>query len=410
MGITSQYTKDEKRILFFVALVWGADMLYYLKAVVMRLPIINLLSNFFIPSVVIISLLVTFSSLSKRIKVADFVFYFVCIAIYLLNFVFYPANFEWLTFFLPSVFFQVLPYFFIGLLITSQKHIKVIETVSIAYVVFSLIYLYFTMASRTFEGEEMGAAYSLLPHLLIVLVACFRRFKWYYLVVFILGLLRLMGTGNRGTLLCLALFLILYLLFCVKSKYKFWLVGLLALMVVYIGYRQELFFGSLGEFMGGQGFNTRVFDMTLNNEFYDSNGRDDLASFFMSKINMGGFFGYGIFGDRTLLHDEHGYPHNLLLELWVDFGMLVGSILFLVVLWLVYKAFRSCNTKESMSFLLVFVIVGFFSLFLSNTYLSNPMFFLMIGYCIRTIRDQKATNKYNNIPSISAHENLVSKY
>ena len=405
MGIASKYTKDDKRILFFVALIWGADMLYYLKAVVMRLPFINLLSNLFIPSVIIISLLVTFGSLSKHFKTTDYLFYFGCWGIYVLNFVLFPANFEWLAYFMPSVFFQILPYFFIGLLIDSSKQIKIIENVSLAYVVFSLVYLYFTMATRNFEGEEMGAAYSLLPHLLMLLVACFRRFKWYILVVFILGLLRLMGTGNRGTLICLAIFIILYLLFCVESKYRFWLAGLLTAIVVFIGFRQDLFFDAVGGFLGGFGFNTRVFDMAMNNEFYDANGRDGLASYFMDKIGKGGVFGYGLLGDRTLMSNEHGYPHNLLLEFWVDFGWLLGSVIFLVVLWLIIKAFKSCKTKEAMSLLILFVSVGFVSLFLSNSYLSNPFFFLLIGYCVRVFRDSKSSNL-----SIPVYENTISKH
>ena len=92
MSLTAQLTKDDKKVLYIVALVWGVDMLYYLKAVVMRLPVINLLSDIFVPSVVVISLMVTFSSLCKRFRGSDYIFYVACIVVYLLTYVLFPAN------------------------------------------------------------------------------------------------------------------------------------------------------------------------------------------------------------------------------------------------------------------------------------------------------------------------------
>ena len=389
MGSTVQYTRDDKRILFFVALVWGADMLYYLKAVVMRLPVINTMADYFVPVVIIISLLITLGSLTKRLKLSDYFFYLGCVVLYLLTFVLFPANDKWLEMFLPMVFFQTLPYFFIGLLIEPQKQLKVIEYVSMVSIVLSLIYLYSTFSTREVEGEEMGVAYSLLPHLLIVLNSCFRNFKWYSLLIFILGFLRLLGTGNRGTLVCLAFYVIVFLLFCSHAKYKWVVVSLLSALTVFVLFKHEVIFGLLSDFLGGLGFNTRVFDMALNDEFVNANGRDTLSIFFTDKIGTGSIFGYGIMGDRTLLNMENGYPHNLALEFLIDFGVPLGGSLLMALVSILLFAFKYSKTPEAKSMLVVFVTVGFVSLFISDSYLANPMFFLLIGYAVQIIRNNR---------------------
>lgn len=389
MGSRLQYSKDDKRILYFVALVWGVDILYYLKAIVMRLPVVNQLADYFVSAVVIISLLFTFSSLSKKYKMVDFVFYAVCIIAYLATYLIFPDNATYLDQFLPMVFFQTLPYFFVGLLVEPPKQVKVIEYVSMTSIVLSLVYLTVTFAARDVEGEEMGVAYSLLPHLLVLLYAIIRKFRWYTLAIFLLGLFRLLGTGNRGSLLCIAFFLILYLLIAGRFRHKWLILSAVAMAVFVIWLQQDALFSYLNDTLSNLGFNTRLFNMMAEGELSDANGRDVLFSFFKGKIETGGLFGYGILGDRALMNMENGYPHNLALELWVDFGLFLGTALLIILLYLFVRAFICTSNQDIKAYLVLFFIVGVFSLFLSDSYISNPMFFMAIGYAVRTIRDSK---------------------
>lgn len=409
MSVTSQLTKDDKRILFFVALVWGVDMLYYLKAIVMRLPVVNLLADYFVPLVVIASMLIAFRSLYKRFIMADYAFYTICVIAYVVTYVLFPNNATYLDQFMPLVFFQMLPYFFVGLLVEPPKQIKVIEYVSMAYIVLSLVYLTATFATRDVGGEEMGLAYSMLPHLLVLLYAVIRKFHWYTLTIFLLGLFRLLGTGNRGSLLCIAFFLFLYLLIAGRFRHKWFVVTIVSAAVLVIWWRQDVVFGYLNDTLAGLGFNTRVFNMMSEGKLSDANGRDVLFSFFKGKIETGGLFGYGILGDRALMNMENGYPHNLAVELWVDFGIFLGSALLLVLLYLFVKAYLCASNQDSKAYLALFFTVGVFSLFLSNSYLSNPMFFMAIGYAVRTIRDSR-TNNYHTSQLHHANENPISKY
>ena len=389
MSLTTQLTKDDKKVLYIVALVWGVELLYYFKAVVLRLPLINEFADIFVPIVVIISILCMMSSIVKKFKATDFLFYLGCLTLYIITYITFPINERWLDMFMPIVFFQVLPYFFLGLLLDPQKQLRVIEYVSMAYIVLSLIYLFLTFSTRDVDGEEMGAAYALLPHLLIVFNSCLRNFKWYSLLIFLLGLLRLLGTGNRGSLVCIAFFAIVYFLFCSENKHKWVVVLLLGAVTFLVWSRQDLFFDFFSIILGEFGFSTRVFDLAMASEFADANGRDTLATFFTGKIREGGFLGYGIFGDRTLLNTPEGYPHNLVLEILIDFGVPLGSLFIIAVAILLFFAFKSCKTTVSRSFYFVLLTVGFVTFFLSDSYLENPMFFLLIGYCVRLVRDSR---------------------
>ena len=280
---------------------------------------------------------------------------------------------------------------------------------SMVYIALSLIYLYITFASREVEGEEMGMAYSLLPHLLIVLNSCFRNFKWYSLLIFILGFLRLLGTGNRGSLFCMAFYLIVFLLLCSHFKYKFFVIALLCTLTAFVVSKEEFVLGYLRDFFDGFGFNTRFFDMAMNNELTDLNGRDVLSDFFRDKIANGGVFGYGIMGDRVLMNMENGYPHNLAIELLIDFGIPLGGALFIAILSILLGAFKYSQTTEEKSLLIIFVTVGFVSLFISDSYLLQPMFFLLIGYAARIIRDNRHKEVYYH-HSLSFNENSISQY
>lgn len=389
MSLTTQLTKDDKKVLYIVALVWGVELLYYFKAVVLRLPLINEFADIFVPIVVIISILCMMSSIVKKFKATDFFFYLGCLTLYIITYLTFPINERWLDMFMPIVFFQVLPYFFLGLLLDPQKQLRVIEYVSMAYIVLSLIYLYLTFSTRDVDGEEMGAAYALLPHLLIVFNSCLRNFKWYSLLIFLLGLLRLLGTGNRGSLVCIAFFAIVYFLFCSENKHK-WVVVLLLGAVTFLGWsRQDFIFDFFSNILGEFGFSTRVFDLAMASELADANGRDTIATFFTGKIREGGFLGYGIFGDRSLLNDPEGYPHNLVLEILIDFGVPLGALILIVVAILFFAAFKSCKSTVSKSLFFVLFTVGFVTFFFSDSYLENPMFFLLVGYCVRLVRDSR---------------------
>lgn len=191
-----------------------------------------------------------------------------------------------------------------------------------------------------------------------------------------------------------------------RFRHKWIALSTVAVAVLVIWSQQDAVFGYLNDTLSDLGFNTRVFDMMAEGGLSDANGRDVLFSFFKGKIETGGLFGYGILGDRALMNMENGYPHNLALELWVDFGLFLGTALLIILLYLFVRAFISTSNQDIRAYLMLFFTVGVFSLFLSDSYISNPMFFMAIGYAVRTIRDSR-TNNYHTSQLHHANENPI---
>jgi hypothetical protein len=135
------------------------------------------------------------------------------------------------------------------------------------------------------------------------------------------------------------------------------------------------------------GMSTRIIDMLISGDILESSGRNILQEQLMQAVSNN-WFGYGIAGDRAIVG---AYAHNILIELWVSFGVIVGTALFIVpvfftVLLLIKKS--RYNTAED-SFILVLISSCYVKLFLSGTYLTESFLFLLIGVLISEYRISK---------------------
>ena len=69
------------------------------------------------------------------------------------------------------------------------------------------------------------------------------------------------------------------------------------------------------------------------------------------------------------------YPHNIFLELWVQFGVVLGTLLILLLLGVILRAFIVPVEFDRRALILVFVGLGLMPLLFSASYLSWPPFF-----------------------------------
>ena len=74
--------------------------------------------------------------------------------------------------------------------------------------------------------------------------------------------------------------------------------------------------------------------MLLTGTISDDNGRKEIwnAAIDMIKTNP---FGYGAMGTRHVIYFIHdvGHPHQVFLEILVDFGVLLGSIIIIIFIY-----------------------------------------------------------------------------
>ena len=192
------------------------------------------------------------------------------------------------------------------------------------------------MNNITSTFGEMGAAYSILPHMCLIFYYILKKANVINITVFIAGIVMMFSLGNRGSIGCLAVFIVLTLLFIYRKAHP------LALAAVIIGFiiviatpLFDIIFEWMYDFAVDNGLSTRIFDKFTEGELSDDSGRSAIQSIIKSAIWESPFFGKGIMGDRVLIG---GYAHNIVLELMCDFGIILGFGLFGAILIIFIKA------------------------------------------------------------------------
>lgn len=235
--------------------------------------------------------------------------------------------------------------------------------------------------------SDMNSAYSILIPVLFVIDQSFREKK---MIIFaVLGTAVTLMFGSRGPVLIIVLFLAVSLFRNLKSKFARFIfitfcvfVGYVFISGVYIGWLT-----SLEKVLKEQNITLASIEKTLH---YDdiSNGRDLIYRETIDAITSHPILGIGVFGDRSFAV----YTHNLFLELFVDFGVIFGSLIsaFLIIQtslsW--NKTKKIYGTKYTSIMLVIFFAV-YGQLMFSNSYLQCSLFFAMIGlFCLNGVKNK----------------------
>lgn len=120
-----------------------------------------------------------------------------------------------------------------------------------------------------------------------------------------------------------------------------------------------------------------------------SNGRLDIWRYAFDDISNSLVFGNGI----SVFESTYGvYPHNFLIQILHE-----GGILYLIPILIVFRRlfkllFSKCQSKETKLFLIYLFFGGIFELMFSNIYWRNVYFWFFIGYVVslysRSIQSQ----------------------
>ena len=202
--------------------------------------------------------------------------------------------------------------------------------------------------------------------------------------------------GSRGPILFLGVFIVLYMMIYIqRSRRKFILIG----AVVIFGVLLVLFYRNLLEAAIAVterfGFSSRFLTTMLDGTVSDDNNRGKIwaAAIQMIKDNP---FGYGAMGSRHRIerYIYAGYPHNVILEILIDFGVIFGGIILLAIgiscgMILFGRKYRAW----------VPLALPFFSttcsLMISMTYWSVPYFWASIAIIISAFQYSKGESPLN---------------
>ena len=252
--------------------------------------------------------------------------------------------------------------------------------------------LYAQSASYTGEVNtseyNMGLAYSILPHVLMVSWMALKNVKIYSIIPMVLGLMLLLSFGTRGPVICAIVFIAIYLLFIRPSKYqKTMRIVTISLAVFAVSFlNQFMLFMQMLTFQ--LGMSTRIFEKYFEGELETSSGRDYIRETLLRElVTDNPLYGHGILGSYPYVNT---YPHNIVLDFLFSFGWILGIALLLSVLYVIIRMLIKYSQNEiSKTFGILLVVSSILSLCFSSTFVDDAMFFMLLGYCINSLRKQR---------------------
>lgn len=274
-----------------------------------------------------------------------------------------------------------------------------LKRASYVNVVLLIVYLV-GLESTTYS---MAASYSLLFCLTILFNELFRkgsRIPLINVAIIIVGIALIFIHGARGPLLCFVAYVALKVITEVReNKRAFFgvLLGSIVLFVAVINY--DIILKTIGNILDKSRLYSRTYQLILANNLFNDSGRSAFHEIAIELIWKNPLLGYGAGSDVILLGGQ--YTHSMFLEIMFDFGIVIGFCIFaLVSIEMLRAVFMKKSVRKEL--MVIFIILGYFMLFFSSTYLQSTYLFMAMGIMLR----EPVVRKYKVLISKKAGVNL----
>lgn len=344
--------------------------------------IIQLLSK----SVVGIIFLYTLPTVLKRKKLELIVVYYIAIFIFLIHYLLFPKNQENMIELIFQLFFMCLPVFIYTLSLKNWSILKkVMKKASFIIFLFGFLSGIQILMNNEFANDySMALSYYMLLPTILFLDELLDRFSLKALFITCFSLLIILAIGSRGPILCNGIFIIFKLIQPV-SKLSF------SKVMIYISYFLVAIFTilyfekillALDDFLSKFNIESRNISLFLN-DYLHLSGRDRIYEKILTEIVQHPILGIGIAGDRRVA--DGNYAHNIILEIFLNFGVIIGLILLIAfIMWLLKLLFvKDMNVYNMMN---IWISLGFVSLLFSGSYLSDVNFWTLLGLMVSQLK------------------------
>lgn len=265
---------------------------------------------------------------------------------------------------------------------------------SLALILLAILDYYWTVLvnGHYFDVNYMSFSYFMLPATCLSFSCGLIKGKILDIVVAIAGLLVILVVGSRGCFVCGILFTAMA---CIK-RYSLslgrMLVFFAVLVAVFIAlsYTFTSFSDNVQAFMDEHGANSRTL-MKINDGTFEESGTRDNIYKIMSEAISDNPLGYGLMGDRYILsqHGNQGYCHSVLYEFLIDYGVILGPILLVLLACSLFIKLKKYIKMDIFYVLAFFFVAGFVKLFISGSYLDEPFFWGLLGILFNNKRTRR---------------------
>lgn len=383
--------KTDRVVTALICVLWSYETLIrYIGIIIGKLPIIGYaFKPIFGPLLVIFLLVISIKDIVKYLNIKDILFGIVVVIVSLTTLIISTestSQFEHLALgFLTTCF----PMYYLGKVFVAKQLennnlINILTRLSVVCVCASLVVAFLT--GINFDEGWMSTQYLpylILPHLLLIMISVFEHVRPVRLGILVLGLFYLIMLGNRGSVVCFLVMLIILIIHktvYMKPLRRFLIIVLLiaiALIMLFTDIYDTIFYG-LYTYANTHGMSTRVFLFFLGDFSTISldSGRVDIQHVLIQAVKDNPF-GYGLASDRFI---SGFYAHNVFLEILVEFGVVAGGLIIAVMVIKIFKALKKVNVYWKVgSCVCLLFCVGFFKLLISGSYLSETYFWAFIG-------------------------------
>ncbi|MBU5427910.1 O-antigen ligase family protein [Tissierella pigra] len=329
--------------------------------------------------------LLALPSVLKRNKIKFIGIYFLAVFVFTFNYVFFNENWIYLKSIIFPLFFTGLPSFIYAYSIKDwDMLIKIMKkTSNIVFVVGTFIGILVFTGNALIGAYSMSLSYYMLLPTIMYMNEFLDKVSLKGGVILGVSLLVILALGSRGAIMCIGVFAILKLVRKIKkltyTKVLIYLI-ILSIMIMGLVFLNEIL-EYIYNFLLNFGIRSRSIELFLRDDMYLS-GRDKLYEYVIEEIFNNPFLGIGLTGDRFIL--DGGYAHNIFIEILANFGLVIGTIIIITILYIVVKSLFIKDIKKY-NMVIVWLSIGFVHLFVSSSYLIDFKFWILLGLSLKVV-------------------------
>ena len=376
-------------------LVWTQTiLLQYVRALLMRVPVVGRYPDEIITIVFVLGILLALPY--YKIYKKDFIFLMLVIAVFLFEMAFYEEGAAFLDRYIIDFIVKILPLYVFGISLSASENkeeiiyqLYILSMVTLAANIFYQFVIGTSMSevASQYEGN-MNLAYNLLPHCCLIAYYTVKRTNILNIVFSIIGGFYLLMLGTRGAAL---IYLICFAVLLIMGRTSKWaIIRLIVIFGASVSYVSSSLYETslLWLYQRAQqyGLSVRIFDRLLSKTVTVSEGRDYIREILFEAIKERPFLGHGICSDRVLAGN---YAHNIVIELWVEFGVVIGTAFVITLVIVLLRGYLSAKGEGEKGLIFSLICASFCKLFLSGSYLDERLLFLLLGMCVYAIRKRR---------------------
>lgn len=311
--------------------------------------------------------------------------YFVAGLIFLYNYLFFPANHLYLKQLIFPFFGMCLPAFIYTL---SLKDLGIFKEVmkKASYIVFifgALLGLIIVSGNASAGAYSMALSYYMLLPAVLFIDSLIDKYSNKALLFALISIFVILALGSRGALLCIAVFIFLKMVrFIFQLSYSKVFYNLLAVVsLVFLSLNLDKLLTILYDILTKYDINSRSIKLFMGEEVHLS-GREYIYENLIKAVMDNPFFGLGFGADRRIIGKDGGYAHNFFLELFVNFGIIVGGIASIIFLFLLIRSLFIKNL-EKYHLIIIWISLGFVHLMVSSSYITDIKFWILMGLLLK---------------------------